>query len=345
MSSDPHLVQMSSWVSDFETQRQAFSAERHKQYDKAVGDVKKLLDNQKDAYAIDAAARAYSLADDKEAFLKETWVQDLLKKSVKMATDYEAAEQWLKTARLYSDLSQMEPSKPEWKDRLKLVMRRIRILATYTPDVLKKIQDSESKDREEVDALLNPTTQPSTKPVAKKDEDNDSFKIDWREQLKGIQMSMLRYAMVEARSNYWREVDYKTLMTGGLKGVQALVTTRGLEGTFPGLGNEQKRGDFLKAIDSMLDRCSNAGENGDSRLLSQTLDDLTEANKRTVQLDEDVLVSEFADGAFAELDPFTSMIWPYDVEEFNKSTQGEFSGVGIQIQLDDDGSLKVVSPL
>jgi carboxyl-terminal processing protease len=33
------------------------------------------------------------------------------------------------------------------------------------------------------------------------------------------------------------------------------------------------------------------------------------------------------------------------VEEFNKSTQGEFSGVGIQIQLDDDGSLKVVSPL
>src|SRR5256886_14742923 len=39
------------------------------------------------------------------------------------------------------------------------------------------------------------------------------------------------------------------------------------------------------------------------------------------------------------------MIWPYDVEEFNKSTQGEFSGVGIQIQLDDDGSLKVVSPL
>ena len=39
------------------------------------------------------------------------------------------------------------------------------------------------------------------------------------------------------------------------------------------------------------------------------------------------------------------MIWPSDVEEFNKNTQGEFSGVGIQIQSDDDGSLKVVSPL
>jgi carboxyl-terminal processing protease len=95
----------------------------------------------------------------------------------------------------------------------------------------------------------------------------------------------------------------------------------------------------------MLQRCKQAKADDDSRLLGQTLEDLKDDNSRTVQLDEEVLVSEFADGAFAELDPFTSMIWPYDVEEFNKSTQGEFSGVGIQIQLDDDGSLKVVSPL
>ena len=47
-------------------------------------------------------------------------------------------------------------------------------------------------------------------------------------------MPMLRTALVEARSNYWREVDYKTLMIGGLKGIQAVVTTRGLEKNFPG---------------------------------------------------------------------------------------------------------------
>jgi carboxyl-terminal processing protease len=33
------------------------------------------------------------------------------------------------------------------------------------------------------------------------------------------------------------------------------------------------------------------------------------------------------------------------MDDFNKSTQGEFSGVGIQIQNDDEGNLKVVSPL
>src|SRR5581483_8769909 len=153
--------------------------------------------------------------------------------------------------------------------------------------------------REEVDALLNPTTKPSTKPVASND-DNDSFKIDWRETVKGIQMPMLRTALVEARSNYWREVDYKTLMTGGLKGIQAVVTTRGLEKNFPGLGDDGKRQEFMHDLDSMLDRCKNTSADDDSKLLSQTLDELQDDNKKTVDLDEEVLVSEFADGAFAE---------------------------------------------
>ena len=83
---------MSLWVKDFESQRQTFQAERHKQYDKAVGDVQKLLENHKDTYAIDGAARAYSLADDKDAFRDEVWVQNLLKKSVQMATEFEASE-------------------------------------------------------------------------------------------------------------------------------------------------------------------------------------------------------------------------------------------------------------
>src|SRR3954463_7543178 len=109
ISGDPGLTQMSTWVKDFESQRQTFQSERHKQYEKAVGDVQKLIKNHKDTYATDAAARAYSLADDKDAFRKESWVQDLLKTTVQMASSFESTEQWLKTARLYSDLSQIEP--------------------------------------------------------------------------------------------------------------------------------------------------------------------------------------------------------------------------------------------
>lgn len=343
VSKDPSTVQLAAWVSQFESQRQTFAAERQKQFDKSVADVKKLIDGGKKSYAIDAAAAAYSLATDKNAFVSEPWVKDLIQYSITSAEQADKDEQWLRSLRLYSDLTQIEPSKPEWKDRLKLATRRVRLLALYTPDDLKALQESESKDRLEAAQLLNPTTQPTTKPAEAADA--DSFRIDWKDTLKGVQLSMLRTAMIEARNQYWREVDYKTLMTGGLKGLQAVATTRGLEDAFAGLKDESKRGEFLAAINAALDQCREAGAATDQKLLAQTLDAVVRANRSTIELPEEVLVSEFADGAFAELDPFTSMIWPYDIEEFNKSTQGEFTGVGIQIQLDDDGSLKVVSPL
>ena len=46
VSHDPQVEQMSEWTSGFEAQREEFAAERHKQYDKAVEDVKKLQDKE-----------------------------------------------------------------------------------------------------------------------------------------------------------------------------------------------------------------------------------------------------------------------------------------------------------
>ena len=42
LSHDPRVEQMAAWTKHFETQREEFAAERHKQYEKAVEDVKKL---------------------------------------------------------------------------------------------------------------------------------------------------------------------------------------------------------------------------------------------------------------------------------------------------------------
>ncbi len=37
---------------------------------------------------------------------------------------------------------------------------------------------------------------------------------------------------------------------------------------------------------------------------------------------------EFTDGAMEKLDPFTAVIWPHELAEFNKNMQGTFGGVG-----------------
>jgi carboxyl-terminal processing protease len=362
LSKDPQLKQMSGWVSQFENQRQEFTTERHKQFEKAVADVHKLINNHMESYALDQAAKAALLSDDKDAFRHEPWVDALVKKTAQLADQYEKQEQWLKAMRLYADLSSIDFASPEWKDKLKLATRRIRLLAVYSPNGIKSLQESEAKDREKADALLKPATQPttqaaldekdkspSTQPVAsasKKDDLDDQtndFKVDWHETVRGIKPDMLTDALKNAKSNYYKACDYKELLTGGIKGLRAVATTRGLEKTFPGLGDQAKREQFLADLDQLAQVAAKAGDG--SGAVDDMVAQVTKDNADTIKLPENVLISEFADGAFGELDPFSSMIWPSDLEEFNKTTQGEFSGVGIQIQSDDDGSLKVVSPL
>jgi carboxyl-terminal processing protease len=341
-SSDPTLAKMSGWANQFESQRKEFAAERNKQYEKAVEDVKKLQKAGKLDYAPDAAARAFLLTSDKKNFRNEKWVDELIKTAVTRAEDYEKKESWLKALRLYSDLGSLEPAQPVWKERLKTVTRRVRLLALYTPSYLKKLQESESKDREEADAILKgPTTQPTTKPVA----DDADFKTDWHDMLRGVRMDLLWEALVDAQRYYYRDTSYKDMALGGLNGLRVLATTKGLEKTFPKLGDEEKRKAFVAFLDERIAANKDAAPANEQLVLRETLAQIKGKNNQTVDLPEMVLVSEFSDGAFAELDPFTSMIWPSDLDEFKKGTTGEFSGVGIQIQSDEDGSLKVISPL
>ena len=375
LSHDPTVEQMASWTSSFKSQLQTFAAERHKQFEELAGQMKLLLSHDKPDYALDVASRAYLLSDDKSAFRGEPWVDQLVKQSIERANQYDQNEEWIKSLRIYSDLGAIEPSVPQWKDQLKLATRRVRLLAMYTPEVLKSLQESEVKDREQVEQLLHPATQPTTEPTAsgatpagkenvlasgtvpatqpagaaKKDAGgkllSDNLRVDWHETLRGVQMEMLWEALVDADQNYYRGISYKDMAAGGIRGLRAVLTTKGLDKAFPKLADADRRNEFLTALDKAAADNQNAQPNREQDTLRTTLTRLQTVNRDTVNLPSEVLVSEFADGAFEKLDPFTSMIWPSDLEEFNKTTQGKFSGVGIQIQSDEDGSLRVVSPL
>jgi carboxyl-terminal processing protease len=358
MSTDPQLARMAGWTKSFESQRQEFAAERQKQYEKSVRKVKHLIAKGKSEFALDWTAGAYLLAEDKKAFRQEPWVDQLVRETARRAEDYDKGEQWLKALRLYSDLGSIEPAVPLWKEKLKLATRRVRLLALYAPSVLKDLQKGEEKESEEVEAILkefekaeNPDAKAAAaeaaaaEKTAKLEEvENDEFRIDWRESLRDVTMDMLWPALVQSRENYFKEVGYTELTTGGLKGLKAVATTAGLEVAFPTLADEGKKQQFLDAIENGERAAREAVPGSEQFALRSTLAKLRTVNRQTVALPEEVLVAEFADGAFGELDPFTSMIWPSDLEEFNKTTQGEFSGVGIQIQ-SEEGNLNVVSPL
>jgi len=54
-------------------------------------------------------------------------------------------------------------------------------------------------------------------------------------------------------------------------------------------------------------------------------------NSVTVQLPRPALIAQFAEAALSALDPYTVMVWPRQVQDFEKMMTNEFTGIGIEI--------------
>jgi carboxyl-terminal processing protease len=375
-SNDRTLGQMHQWTAAFEGQLKRFADERHAAYAKAMVDVKTMRQADHPDAALDLATRAQLLSDNKTEFHNLPWMRSLIADAVTRAGKYESADDWFKAMQVYEDLAAVEPASRDWKEKLKSVTRRVRLLSTYAPEVSKKALEKYLEDRKATDALLAPaTTRPSTtapsdalaagttrpttgpsvatgattKPAVDPLVNAEAFKTDWHDTLKGVQLQQLTTALSDIYTNYYRDVTYRQLLGGGIEGLQAILTTPGLETAFPGLADPAKRDAFSRYLADWRAMATNATADNEQALIDQFLsaddkDGLMAVNARTVGVPNAVLINEFFDGAHSGLDPFTDMIWPSLSAEFRKQTQGSFSGVGIQIE-SDNGDLTVVEPL
>lgn len=67
-----------------------------------------------------------------------------------------------------------------------------------------------------------------------------------------------------------------------------------------------------------------------------------ELNASTINLPQEILIWHFGDASLNSLDPHTTIIWPKQVEDFEKNMTNEFTGIGVEISK-EDGLLKAVS--
>ncbi len=80
-----------------------------------------------------------------------------------------------------------------------------------------------------------------------------------------------------------------------------------------------------------------------NRFLS-IFDEVLALNEVTLGLPREVVVAQVAESSLATLDPFTNIIWPWQVSDFQKNMTKQFTGIGIEISK-ATGVLKVVSLL
>lgn len=164
----------------------------------------------------------------------------------------------------------------------------------------------------------------------------------WREVVRDIDRAHVVRALRTADAEHVESQGLKPMLKGGLESLRLLAEIDSFSETFPGLADEQARVQWKAALDA----CEAVVElPGVKVSLEQLLNQLADANERSIALPEAVLWREFTDGAMNELDRFSQVIWPYEFEQFQRTLQGKFVGIGVQIQETDLGEILVVSPL
>ncbi|MEO1512938.1 MAG: S41 family peptidase, partial [Planctomycetota bacterium] len=236
---------------------------------------------------------------------------------------------WLLANELYYRLSVLLEQEGAYRGDVKRLGSRLSMIRLYAPERFWEMRD-ERRRLEGLDPLppYNPT--------------GDRYD----EKLEDVNERMLLVALQRA-ANQHLDHDRQTmgeLLQSGLAALETFVTTPDLADTFPGLNDARKRREFLDGVAELSNTIADDEGVGFSDALRAVRRAIA-LNRATIGVDVEAIVHEFGNGSMSALDDYSAIIWPDEIRRFERSTRGEFVGVGIQIQLDELQNIKVVTPL
>ena len=176
---------------------------------------------------------------------------------------------------------------------------------------------------------------------------NPSLSDRWRKEVEHIDLEMVADALATAQAEHVNNSGWSPLYEGGFDALEVLGATTALQSTFSELGDPAAVQAWQDGLDRIEAEVETQYEKGRTpfRVNAWCFASLDQLNDETVDLPDSVLWREFGEGALESLDRYTSVIWPYDIMEFNRQMEGKFIGVGIMISENEVGDIEVVQPL
>jgi len=286
------------------------------------------IENDELKLALNSAIELHAISTDPDTLLASDRISVLVEQAETQAQTAEENENWLFAHGLYYRLNLLFSETHQYEDDAERLAKRLVLLGVYTPKRLHELSNLQrvAEGEDELPPFNDATD-------------------DWSKRLKGIDQAIVLRAILQAEDKHINHSSFAKMVRGGLESLRVLVTTSDLEAVFPNIGNDESRERFIGFIDSVEHRIAQDEEDfdfGDTRRLMRNL---LSMNKKSIDFPDIVLFHEFGNGAIGELDRFSSLVWPYETERLQRTTEGNFKGVGIQIVLDEEQQLKVVSPL
>lgn len=308
---------------------------------RAMGDLETMIVAKPWKVGLMQANLAKELAADKSKVAEEDWYQNIKAITEEQGEKAVADARWYDALRAYGGLSRLEPDSNQYRQQVRTIRRHVRVLSLYGKED-RSHKALAALEPESIGFPPDIQTQPvETQPTRTKVRED---RTTWREAVSAVDAVTVRNTISEIDRYYVTAVDYRKVGLGALKGIRVLAETPQAAESFTGLDREDLREKFLKAV-----RSASVLIEKDDRLdhidILTAFNSVLRASQRTVDIPVEVLAVEFAEGMLDELDEFSSMVWPYDLPNFQKHMTGRFFGVGIQITKERGEPLKVITPL
>jgi carboxyl-terminal processing protease len=264
-----------------------------------VNDIPKIL-------AVIAKASEFANEQQKDKLLSDTFVQQTFEKAKTKAAEFESEGKWIDAYMVcYSWLAAIEKDNQVYLDYAEELYEKANIVASF--------QDSPCETR--------------------------------RQRYMGVKEQMFVRAIDTLNFNYVGPIDYAEMATKAIKRCRLLgeVMLTSFDEISKTEATESLQEDSLSRPDSEEVEAWSASLEAISAEVEQSVTGITKdkfidtferilaLNDTIVQMPRRVLIAQFSEAALSALDPYTVMVWPKQVMDFEKSLTNKFTGIGIMI--------------
>ena len=254
-----------------------------------------------DVLAVIAKASEFANGDQKKELLSDPFVTKVVQTTVDRSTALEAKGKWLDVYTSYFYwLQVIDPNNRGYTEHVEEILDRAGIAASF--------QDSPCESR--------------------------------KERFEGVEKRMLEKALDVLDLHYVKSIDYAQMASKGIKRcdllAQVLVTACAND---PNMARDNsltapdpaKVTAWSAALAGLRDEVERSGQGFGKSDLIAIMDKVLSLNDTTVELPRRPLIAHFAGAALAVLDPYTVVVWPREVQDFEKQMTNQFTGIGIEI--------------
>lgn len=252
-----------------------------------------------------AKASEFANEAQRAELLSKPFVKKVFQKVIDKAAEYELQGKWLEAyTTCYAWLQAIDPNNKAYSDYADELLDKAGIVASF--------QDSPCETSQE--------------------------------RFQGIKKEMFIRAIDAMDVHYVNDIDYSQMAIKAIRrcGLLTEVMTTSFLQNLPNEGDEKSFSPpdanelsawsaALAAVLSEVEAASSKPSEFDKDKFIEVFERILALNTATIQLPRTVLIAQFSEASLSALDPYTVMVWPRQVQDFERMMTNEFTGIGIEI--------------